>query len=83
MEGNTMKVTLGFGRPDDADRCWTIFYEAFKVIAEDQGFPEIRPVPRGGSSTLRDGSRGLSVIVAELDGHIVGSNLVDERLRFG
>ena len=42
-----MNLTLRLGRPDDTHRCGTIFYEAFKVIAEYHGFPQIRPVREG------------------------------------
>jgi hypothetical protein len=35
MGGNTMNLTLRLGTPDDADRCGTICYEAFKAIAAE------------------------------------------------
>src|SRR5262245_42411695 len=54
------------------------FMRLSRRLRSTTGFPEIRPVPRGGSRTLRDGSP-IHVIVAELDEHIVGSNVLDER----
>jgi predicted N-acetyltransferase YhbS len=69
------------GRPEDADRCGTISYEAFKTIAEHHRFP---PDPSAPERTVANFARRLShpgyhVIVAELDGRIVGSNVLDER----
>jgi predicted N-acetyltransferase YhbS len=76
-----MPLTLRLGRPDDADRCGTISYEAFKAIAEYHRFPPDSAAPE---RTVANFARRLShpgyhVIVAELDGHIVGSNVLDER----
>jgi predicted N-acetyltransferase YhbS len=76
-----MPLTLRLGRPDDADRCGTISYEAFKAIAEHHRFPPASSAPE---MTVANFARRLShpgyyVIVAELDGHIVGSNILDER----
>ena len=75
-----MPLTLRLGRPDDADRCGTISYEAFKTIAEHHRFPPDSSAPE---RTVANFARRLShpgyhVIVAELDGHIVGSNVLDE-----
>jgi predicted N-acetyltransferase YhbS len=76
-----MPLTLRLGRPDDADRCGTISYEAFKTIAEHHRFPLASSAPE---MTVANFARRLShpgyyVIIAELDGHIVGSNVLDER----
>ena len=76
-----MPLTLRLGRPDDADRCGTISYEAFKTIAEHHRFP---PDPSAPERTIANFARRLShpgyhVIVAELDGQLVGSNVLDER----
>ena len=51
-----MPLTLRLGRPEDADRCGMISYEAFKTIAEHHRFPPPRLLPSGRSRTLRDGS---------------------------
>ena len=81
MEGNTMNLTLRLGRPDDTHRCGTIFYEAFKVIAEYHGFPRDSSGPERGIANFARwlSHPGYHVIVTELDGHIVGSNVLDER----
>jgi len=81
MGGNTMNLTLRLGTPDDANRCGTIFYEAFKSIAEYHQFPRDSSGPeRGIANFARKLSHpGYHVIIAELDGHIVGSNALDER----
>jgi predicted N-acetyltransferase YhbS len=76
-----MPLTLRVGTPDDADRCGTISYEAFKTIAEHHRFP---PDPSAPERTVANFARrlahpGYHVIVAELDGHMVGSNVLDER----
>jgi len=76
-----MPLTLRLGRPEDADRCGMISYEAFKMIAEHHRFPPDTSAPE---RTIANFARRLShpgyhVIVAELDDHIVGSNVLDER----
>jgi predicted N-acetyltransferase YhbS len=76
-----MPLTLRVGTPDDADRCGTISYEAFQTIAEYHRFP---PDPSAPERTIANVARrlahpGYHVIVAELDGHLVGSNVLDER----
>jgi len=76
-----MNLTLRLGRPDDANRCGTIFYEAFKAIAENHRFPRDSSGPESGVANFARwlSHPGYHVIVAELDGHIVGSNALDER----
>ena len=76
-----MNLTLRLGRPDDADRCGTIFYEAFKAIAEYHGFPRDSSGPERGIANFARwlSDPGHHVILAELDGYIVGSNVLDER----
>jgi predicted N-acetyltransferase YhbS len=81
MEGNPMNFTLRLGTPNDADRCGTICYEAFTAIAEHHQFPSDFPSPQVAIAnfTRRLSHPGSYVIVAELDGRIVGSNVLDER----
>jgi ligand-binding SRPBCC domain-containing protein/GNAT superfamily N-acetyltransferase len=67
--------------PDDAGRCGTISYEAFKTIAEHHRFA---PDPSAPERTIANFARwlahpGYHVIVAELGGRIVGSHVLDER----
>jgi predicted N-acetyltransferase YhbS len=81
MGGHPIPLTLRLGRPEDADRCGMISYEAFKTIAEYHRFP---PDPSTPERTIANFARrlahpGYHVIVAELDGHIVGSTVLDER----
>jgi predicted N-acetyltransferase YhbS len=81
MGEHTMPLTLRLGKLDDADRCGTISYEAFKTIAEHHRFPPDSSAPERAVANLarRLSHPGYHVIVAELDGHIVGSNVLDER----
>lgn len=76
-----MNLTLRQATPDDAGRCGAICYEAFRVIAEDHHFPPDIPSPdialEGFTSRLSH--PGYHVLVAESDGRIVGSNVLDER----
>ena len=76
-----MPLVLRRGTPEDADTCGTICYEAFKTIAEQHHFTPDVSSPQATVALL---SRRLAhpatyVIVAELDGHVVGSNVLDER----
>jgi predicted N-acetyltransferase YhbS len=75
-----MNLTLRLGTPDDADRCGTICYEAFKAIAEHHRFPSDFPFPKIAVANLAErlSHPGYYVFVAELDGRIVGSNVLDE-----
>lgn len=76
-----MNLTLRPGKPEDADRCGQICYEAFRVIAEDHHFPPDIPSPdiAVASLTSRLSHPGYHVLVAELNGRVVGSNVLDER----
>jgi GNAT superfamily N-acetyltransferase len=68
-------------RPDDAQRCGRICYEAFHAINEAHGFPPDIPSPELGIGLLSMmiGHPGHHVIVAERDGVVLGSNALDER----
>jgi hypothetical protein len=76
-----MNLTVRLGTPDDADRCGTISYEAFKAIAEHHRFPPDSPSPQMAVANFarRLAHPGYYIVVAELDGRIVGSNVLDER----
>lgn len=76
-----MDATLRLGRPEDANTCGTICYEAFKAIASQHNFPPAFPSREVAVELL---SMLLShpnfyAVVAEADGRIVGSNFLDER----
>jgi GNAT superfamily N-acetyltransferase len=73
-------LRLRAGRIEDAERCGSICYEAFKAIADQHNFPPDFPsaeVAQGLTSALL--SRGdVYSVVAEVDGRIVGSNFLWE-----
>jgi predicted N-acetyltransferase YhbS len=77
----TQNLILRPGRPDDADRLGTICFEAFKAIAEHHRFPPDFPSSEivKAAFVKRLSHPAYYVIVAELDGRIVGSNVLDER----
>ena len=76
-----MNLSLRLGAVDDADRCGKICYEAFKAIAEHHNFLPDVPSPEVGAANFARwlSNPGYYVVVAELDGCIVGSNVLDER----
>jgi predicted N-acetyltransferase YhbS len=76
-----MNLALRAGTPEDADRCGTICYEAFTAIAAHHHFPADFPSPQVAVEIFasRLSHQSYYVIVAELDGRIVGSNVLDER----
>jgi ribosomal protein S18 acetylase RimI-like enzyme len=76
-----MDVKLREGRIDDAQVCGIIAYEAFKTIAEEHNFPPDFPDPESAIMVLSFvlANPGFYKVVAELDGRIVGSNVLDER----
>jgi len=76
-----MDVKLREGRPDDAQSCGRIVYEAFKSIADQHNFPPDFPTPESGIQLVSYlmANPGFYKVVAELDGRIAGSNFLDER----
>jgi predicted N-acetyltransferase YhbS len=76
-----MDVTLRPGRPEDANTCGAICYEAFKAIASQHNFPPDFPSREVAVDLLRMwlSHPGFYAVVAEADGRIVGSNFLDER----
>ena len=76
-----MDVKLREGKIDDAQACGTIAYEAFKTIAEEHNFPPDFPSPENAMAVLSFllANPGFYKVVAELDGRVVGSNVLDER----
>lgn len=76
-----MSITLREARPQDAEACGRICYEAFHKISTDHNFPpDFRhaSVPIG-LLTLLFAHPGFYAVVAEDGGKIVGSNVLDER----
>lgn len=75
------KVTLRPGKPEDAQHCAAICYEAFKTISEQHNFPRDFPSPEVAADFLSGllAHPGFYSVVAEIDGVVVGSNFLDER----
>jgi predicted N-acetyltransferase YhbS len=76
-----MDIRIRKGRPEDAEICGRICYEAFKTIAEAHGFPSDFPgpdVPIGMLRWMLEHPKFYGV-VAEIDGRVVASNFLDER----
>jgi predicted N-acetyltransferase YhbS len=76
-----MDATLRPGRPEDANTCGAICYEAFKAIASQHNFPPDFPSREAGVELLSMllAHPGFYGVVAEAEGRIVGSNFLDER----
>ena len=73
-----MNIVLRPGRASDAGACGAICYEAFKAIADNHNFPPDFPNPEVAIDLMDyvfDDKNKYSV-VAEVDGHIVGSNFL-------
>jgi ribosomal protein S18 acetylase RimI-like enzyme len=79
-ETQTTGLSLRAGRSEDAETCGAICYEAFKTLADKHNFPPDFPSPEvsGGliASLLSRGD--LYSVVAEVDGRVVGSNVLWE-----
>ncbi len=76
-----MNITLRPGCPEDAQACGQICFDAFYAINTAHGFPPDFPsaeIAMGVLSMLL-GHPGHHVVVAERDGVIIGSNVVDVR----
>lgn len=75
-----MKVTLRAARPEDAETCGQICYQAFKGIAEQHNFPPDFPNADVTTGLLSGcfSRADLYTVVAESAGRIVGSNVLWE-----
>ena len=75
-----MNAILRAGRPDDAETCGSICYEAFKAIANQHNFPHDFPAPEVAVGLLSQlfSRSDIYSVVAEVDGRIVGSNFLWE-----
>ncbi len=76
-----MDVKLRPGRPEDAEVCGRIIYEAFGAIADQHNFPKDFPAREitAGVASMLLGNPGFYSVVAEVNGKVVGSNFLDER----
>jgi GNAT superfamily N-acetyltransferase len=75
-----MNVTLRRGRPDDADACGQICYEAFNTISAHHNFPPdfTEPGQAVGLLSYLLSLKDVYSVVAEVDGRVVGSNFLWE-----
>jgi GNAT superfamily N-acetyltransferase len=75
------KVTIRRARPEDAQSCGRICYDAFHKINTDHGFPP--ELPEAGVAvgllSMMFSHAGFWCVVAEMNGLILGSNCLDER----
>lgn len=73
-------IRLRTGRPDDAERCGWICYEAFKTISENHNFPPDFPAPEIAVELLSMllSRNDVYSVVAEMNGRVVGSNFMWE-----
>jgi predicted N-acetyltransferase YhbS len=76
-----MNVTLRPGTSADAKQCGRIEYEAFKAVADQHNFPPNFPSVEIATERVTRllAHPGFYVVVAELDGKVVGCNFLDER----
>jgi hypothetical protein len=76
-----METVLRPGREDDAQECGRICYEAFRTIAERYGYSPDIPAPEVAIGVVGWllAHPGFYAVVAERDGRILGSNVLDER----
>lgn len=76
-----MDITLRPARPEDAEVCGKINYDAFHKISTQHNFPPDWPTVEVATGFLTGllAHPGFYGVVAEVDGRIVGSNFLDER----
>jgi predicted N-acetyltransferase YhbS len=75
-----MNITLRAGKPEDANICGQICYEAFTSIAGQHNFPPDFPEPNVAVDLLSQllSRSDIYSVVAEADGRVVGSNFLWE-----
>jgi GNAT superfamily N-acetyltransferase len=75
-----MTVTLRPGRTDDAEVCGRICYDAFTAISTQHNFPGDWPSVEFAQMVVGSllGRPDVHHVVAERDGHVVGSNFMAE-----
>jgi predicted N-acetyltransferase YhbS len=76
-----MDLKLRPGKPEDAETCGLICYEAFSAIARRHNFSPDLSSPEEAIGMLSRMLRhpGFYSVVAESNGRVVGSNFLDER----
>ena len=75
-----MNINLRPGRPDDAETCGRICYEAFNTIADQHNFPHDFPDVNAAVGLLSYlfSSKDIYSVVAEVDGRTAGSSFLWE-----
>ena len=75
-----MSIYLREARPEDAEACGTICYEAFKFIAESHSFPPDFPNAEISTGLFSHviSRNDVYTVVAEEDGRVIGSNVLWE-----
>jgi predicted N-acetyltransferase YhbS len=78
---HSAEVILRPAKPEDSAVCGQICFRAFSKISREHNFPcDLPSVDHAvGLMSMLFSSAGLFCMVAELDGKIVGSNVLDER----
>ena len=74
-------MTVREARPEDAEDCGRVVYEAFKGIADRRGFPPDFPAVEAATEfmTAWTAHPAIHGVVAELDGSVVACNFLDQR----
>lgn len=77
---NSTNIILRRGRPEDAEKCGVICFEAFKSISDQHNFPRDFPSPEPAIGLLSFllSRHDVYSVVAEIDGRVVGSNFLWE-----
>ncbi len=78
---NEKPVAVRRARPEDAQTCGKICFDAFSTINASHGFPCDFPSPDAATGLLSTvfSAPGVYAVVAEIEGSVVGSNALDER----
>jgi predicted N-acetyltransferase YhbS len=76
-----VEIELRPGRPDDAEECGRICYDAFATLAAAHAYPVDFPSPDVAIGMVAGllAKPGIFGVVAEAGGVVVGSNFLDER----
>jgi predicted N-acetyltransferase YhbS len=80
-----MTIVLRPARPDDAEACGRICHAAFTRINAEHNFPPDFPdaATAVGLLSMIFAHPGFYAVVAERDGNVIGSNVLDERSAIG
>ena len=80
ITGAASGIILRSGRPEDAEKCGVICFEAFKSISDQHNFPRDFPSPEPAIGLLSFllSRHDVYSVVAEMDGRVVGSNFLWE-----